>query len=149
MAANQLHQLTAFAQGKTMPPIRLKNTQGHAVDLNDFKGKHFLLFFWNSTYDVCISEMRILNDVKREFGEKLQIMGVSIDLDEGRFRNFLNSSSFDYPLVHFAYDYDMLDMLDIKSVPFFMLLDRAGNIELYPAPFPSENLIERLIRLTR
>jgi protein SCO1/2 len=74
---------TAASPSKPAPPLRLKNSQGHQVDIDQYRGKAVLLtFIYTHCPDVCPLIVGNLHTAQSELGPKaddLQIIAVSVD----------------------------------------------------------------------
>jgi len=71
-------------------------------------------------------------------------MGISIDMEPLNMYYFTDKSKFDFPLLHFAFNYTITDNFIVKTLPYFILLDTDGNIVNAPALKPSENIYRQL-----
>jgi len=144
IAKNILKQITGFPVGTTATDFQLVDKKQKSYSLSQFKGKYVYLFFWNTSCSVCLSEMDLLNDLKKKFAGKLEIIGISIDMEPLNMYNFLEKKTYDFPLVHFAYNYHLTDNFYVRNLPFFVLIDYNGKIIQCPANKPSENLSQKL-----
>lgn len=66
-----------------VPPLKLKDSLGHEVDINDYRGKAILVtFIYDHCPDVCPVIVGNLHTAQNELGaeaKKLQIIAVSVD----------------------------------------------------------------------
>lgn len=144
MAENQLQNLTGFETGKTAPVFTLQDFNNSTINLSNYTGKFVLLFFFKSSCVACINEMDVLKDIASNFSGKLEIIGVSLDMNPLQTKHFLENKNYNFSFAHFDFNYDLLDGFKIRSVPFFILFDKGGKISRYPAAFPSERLVNDL-----
>jgi protein SCO1/2 len=74
---------TAAAPAKPAPPLSLRNSLGHPVDLKQFRGKAVLVtFIYTHCPDICPLIVSHLHAAQTELGpeaDKLQIIAVSTD----------------------------------------------------------------------
>ena len=59
--------------------FQLRSLDGKKVRLSDFRGKVVLINFWTTWCSACVSEIPELIALQREYGDKLVIVGVSLD----------------------------------------------------------------------
>jgi protein SCO1/2 len=74
---------TAASPSKPAPPLRLKDSQGHQVDIDQYRGKAVLLtFIYTHCPDVCPLIVGNLHTAQSQLGPKgddLQLIAVSVD----------------------------------------------------------------------
>ena len=136
--------LTGFPKGTLAEDFSLSDKKQQLFSLSKFKGKFIYLFFWNSRCSVCLAEMALLNDLKKKYEDKLEIIGISVDMDPLNMYYFVEKQKYNFPVVHFAYNYNLLDNYYVRNLPFFVLIDNDGNIVNCPAIKPSENIYQQL-----
>ncbi len=136
--------LSGYPKGTQAADFTLTDKKLQPYKLSQFKGRYVYLFFWNTSCTVCLSEMGLLNDLKRKYNGRLEIMGISIDLEPLNMYYLTDKSKFDFPLLHFAFNYNITDNFAVKTLPYFVLLDTEGYIVNAPALKPSENIYRQL-----
>lgn len=120
----------AFA-GETAPEFSLRDINGKAVSLSDYKGKVVLVNFWATWCGPCKLEMPHLDKMDREFQDK-GFEVVSISTDDAR------AASKVKPLIKRG-GYGFTVLLDkdtavvskynpAKTLPYNVLIDRSGGI---------------------
>ena len=80
--------------------------------------------------------------LKETFGDSISFIGICLDEQEAKLYHFKNQYKFDWTLLHFGGDYNLIDQYDITALPTNILIDRDGNIVSYPAMKPSEGLMQ-------
>jgi cytochrome c biogenesis protein CcmG/thiol:disulfide interchange protein DsbE len=92
--------------GKPAPPFALKDIQGRAVKLSDYRGKVVLLNFWYSACFPCRAETPDLISLYRAHESRgLAVLGINTDellmgSDQGRMlRSFLDAFKIPYPIL--------------------------------------------------
>jgi peroxiredoxin len=125
--------LTTFAtnpeSGQVAPAWELKDLDGKAVKLADFKGKVVLLNFWATWCPPCRAEIPDLVSLQQQYSPQgLVVIGVA--LDEGgaaRVRPFVKKFGIEYPVVignqKIAQAYGGID-----AVPTTFVIDRKGTV---------------------
>ncbi len=83
--------------GELMPAVNVTDPDGNRLNLGALQGRPVLLNLWATWCAPCVVEMPTLDDVADEFGDRLQVVTVSQDLqgaervtpffEEKKFRN--------------------------------------------------------------
>lgn len=124
--------------GQQCPDFKFNNVEHYSknkVSLSDFKGKWLILDFWNRTCSVCIKGFPKLNDLQNEFGNKLQVLLVGINNYKynkdikGLFERIRVRQSLTLPI---AYDSVMVNQLNVKTVPYIVVIDPKGIVRALP-----------------
>ena len=144
--------------GCQAPDFTRKDTSGRIITLSEFKNKNFILLdFWGSWCAPCIEAMvgdnpkvKNLYDKYNENG--LVIIGISLDEDVDRWRNTINRYKLDqWPQIlsfiqnenKSAFNYEDLSVLyNIKKVPYYVFINKEGNIVARWESLDEEQLIE-------
>ena len=63
--------------------FKMQTMKGKTLRLSDFKGKAVLLNFWTTWCASCMTEMPDLNWLHDQYPEDLQVIGISLDGDDG------------------------------------------------------------------
>ncbi len=71
----------ALASLQTVPAgdFRLPTLDGRKVRLSDFRGQAVLINFWTTWCTACLAEIPALIELQQRHGEKLAILGISLD----------------------------------------------------------------------
>jgi thiol-disulfide isomerase/thioredoxin len=77
--SDNINHITEFAVGKPAPKIQGKDTSGIVHKLSDYRGKYVLLDFTASGCVPCRIQAPVLRQVNREYGDRVQILSVSMD----------------------------------------------------------------------
>ena len=85
---------------KRLPPIRLPDLEGNAVDLASLApGRPLLVTVWASWCGPCVDEMPELQRFARsQHADGVQVVGLALDTPEG-VRGFLARVPVDYPIL--------------------------------------------------
>lgn len=110
------------------PPLMLKDAQGAAVDLQQFKGQVVYLDFWASWCGPCRQSFPWMNEMQAKYGSKgLQVLGVNLDSNAPDAQAFLNTVP-----AHFRVVFDPQGqtpaVFGVMGMPTSYLIDRQGRI---------------------
>jgi thiol-disulfide isomerase/thioredoxin len=138
------------AQQKS-PPLTLKNIQGRAFRLSDYKGKIVLLNFWATWCPPCRAEMPELIKMQREYNARgLQVIGITYPPERlAEVRRFIRQLKVNYPIALGTKETKAL-FDESETLPVTIVIDREGNIReriegiLLPEEF--EQKIKPLLR---
>ena len=114
---------------KPAPDFALKDADGKAVHLSDYKGKVVLLDFWATWCGPCRIEIPWFTEMERQKKDKgFAVVGVAMDDDGWKaIKPFVAEMKINYRVLlgddQVAKDYDGLDAL-----PTTFLIDRNGKI---------------------
>jgi peroxiredoxin len=80
--------------GNAAPDFTITDSQ-RTVSLNQFRGKPVVLNFWATWCPPCIEEMPSLVQLQKQLGEKVTILAVSEDADDGAYKQFVRDHNVD------------------------------------------------------
>ncbi len=128
LAAQAIH-LAKPADRKKAPAFELKNAEGKAVKLADYKGKIVVIDFWATWCVPCRASLPWMNELSAKYKTRgVEFLGISMD-DEGWpvVKPFLAEMGVKYPVLlgndHVATLYGEVD-----SLPVAFFVDRAQKI---------------------
>ena len=70
---------TSQASAQTAPDFELKDINGNAVNLSDYKGKVIILDVWATWCPPCKAEIPSFIELQDEFADDIVVIGVSLD----------------------------------------------------------------------
>lgn len=114
--------------GKTAPDFVLKGLDGKNMRLSEFRGQVVLINFWARWAGPSRDEMPALEQINSTYSRAgLAVLGVSIDEDLVRAREFAGSMRVSYPML-----FDTADKtgtpFNIEKLPTTYVIDRGGVI---------------------
>jgi peroxiredoxin len=115
--------------GKPAPELELKDVEGRALRLSDYKGKVVLLNFWATWCAPCRAEMPDLVKWQREYKKRgLQVIGVTHPPEElAEVHEFIKSIEVNYPVA--LGDERTKAMFDKgETLPVTVVIDKKGMI---------------------
>lgn len=89
------YQGTRPAQLGTDAPQFTVTDADRTVSLHDLRGKTVVLNFWATWCPPCIEEMPSLVALQKDMGDKVVILAVSMDVDEGAYKQFVRDHHVD------------------------------------------------------
>jgi peroxiredoxin len=114
--------------GKDAPDFVLKALDGRNLRLSEFRGQVVLVNFWSRWAGDSREEMPALNRINRTYERAgLVVLGISIDEDFRRAREFADAMNLSYPVMldtgsQIGRDYQL------EKMPVTILVDRSGVI---------------------
>jgi thiol-disulfide isomerase/thioredoxin len=79
--------------------ITLKDMNGADVHLASFKGKVLLINFWATWCGPCKAEIPDLVALQKQYGQDLQVLGISVDDDAKDMQPYAESFQMNYPVL--------------------------------------------------
>ena len=120
----------AFGQDKgAAPQLELKDIEGRALRLSDYKGKVVLLNFWATWCAPCRAEMPDLIKWQREYRRHgLQIIGVTYPPeDPAEVRKFIKSINVNYPIA-LGEKQSKAVFDEGETIPISVVIDKSGMV---------------------
>lgn len=111
--------------------LNLPDSQGHAMGLDQFRGKPLVVNFWATWCPPCIEEMPELSELQQHYrGQGLQVLGLGIDSPDS-IRKYAERHPMAYPLlVAGAGGSELARRFGNRGggLPFTVVIDRAGKV---------------------
>ena len=117
--------------GKPVPDFSAMDLDGNPISLEQYRGKVVLLSFWSTWFGPCYKEM--LN-VKRVYDaykdEGFDIIGISLDTDEDRLRDYLKENDILWRQVYSGkrWQSPTTQHYGIRTIPTGWLIARDGTL---------------------
>jgi thiol-disulfide isomerase/thioredoxin len=110
------------------PPLQAKDILGKPVSKADWGGKVVLVNFWATWCPPCRMEIPELIDLKKQYGDRLQIIGMSEDEDPpGKVLKFAQQMGMTYPIV-MATPELIASYGGVPALPTSFLIDTQGRV---------------------
>ncbi len=138
----------ADATGKPAPlHFTLKDMNGVDVNLASFKGKVILLNFWATWCGPCKAEIPSLVELQQQYGDKLVVLGFSVDDTVEKMRPYAVEYKINYPLLVGSGREDVQDAFGpMWGIPVSVIVDREGRIAKKHSGIASKAQFEREIK---
>jgi peroxiredoxin len=123
--------------GKDAPDFVLKTLAGTNLRLSEFRGQVVLVNFWARWAGDSRQEMPALNRINTTYERAgLVVLGVSIDEDLSRARDFAAAMKVSYPIM-FDTGSDIGKDYLLEKMPMTILVDRSGVVRYSHVGFKS------------
>ena len=113
--------------GEQLPNAPMQGLTGGSVFISQYFGKPLIINVWASYCGPCLAEMGSLERLFQRYGDRFNVIGISIDDYRERAEVFLAKADTTFP--HFIDRQLMLEnMLGAKSIPLTLLIDAEGRV---------------------
>ena len=148
IAESSLKTSIRFQSGSSIPDFNFKSANGSKFDPKEYEGKWVYYQFFSTQCVDCIREMVIINELQKQYKEKIIFVSVSVDADVTKFIQFRkNFSQFDWEFVHFNQSYEWLKYFEFYSLPEYLLIAPDGQLSRRYPPSPDRDLPIFLLQL--
>jgi thiol-disulfide isomerase/thioredoxin len=125
---------------ETAPPLQATDLLGKPVNKDNWGGKVVLLNFWATWCPPCREEIPELIELKREFKDKMEIVGISEDDDPpASVIKFARAKGMTYPIVMATPE--LIEAYGgVPALPTSFLIDTQGRVvQKHSGLYPIEN----------
>ena len=122
--------------GKPAPEFSATDLDGNPISLQQYRGKVVLLDFWAVWNGFCIAEMLRVKQIYDTYKNKgFEVIGVSLDTDETKLRNYLEENSIPWRQIYSGLERQcpLAQQYDVRSIPTRWLMDRDGKLIAHEA----------------
>jgi len=140
--------------GKPAPDFSATDLDGNPISLQQYRGKVVLLDFWAVWNGFCIGEMLRVKKIYDAYKDQgFDIIGVSLDTDETKLRNYLDENDIPWRQIYTGLERQspLAQQYDVRSIPARWLIDREGKFIAHEAthklisPKGRESDVEQLV----
>ena len=111
-----------------IPDFSLKDIEGKAVSLNDFRGNLILMNFWATWCAPCLEEMRVLRQVHDQWREKgMVVLSINMGESASRVRGCVKRYALPFPVL-LDPNTELFVKLGVRTLPTSLLIDSDGAI---------------------
>jgi thiol-disulfide isomerase/thioredoxin len=132
-------------------PFSIEDNQGKVWTMDDVKGKYVLLDFWANWCAPCLEEFPDMRRIYAKYSrDDFEILGISLDLDRDYWLSRIPVHENPWPQLWAGKQFEQETFLAYRGggIPFYILLDREGNIVRYNdvrATFNLESVVDSLL----
>ncbi|WP_026452442.1 TlpA family protein disulfide reductase [Aequorivita capsosiphonis] len=107
--------------------MKLVNSKGETVSLEQYRGKTIFINFWATWCPPCVAEMPGINDMYNDIDtDKIEVIMVSFDRKFDKAIQYKNSNSFDFEV--YAPAAAIPQMYNSQSIPTTFIIDSKGDL---------------------
>lgn len=116
-----------------LPDIDLKNLDGVEIDLSEnIKNKELtVVSFWATWCAPCKKELNAIHEVYDKWQKELDVQLIAVSIDNERtverVSSYVESTNWAFDIL-LDTDWALKKVLDIKNIPFTVVIDASGNI---------------------
>ena len=134
----QLRGLKFAMKGAKLPDFKATDINGNAVSSQSLKAELNIIAVWSMWNYESQSMVRKFNDMKKEYGGRLALIGISMDARKEDCSKFLERDSMRWSTVCDGrmWDSPLVQQLGITDVPGNIFIDRQGKIIETNVPMP-------------
>ncbi|MCF8372719.1 MAG: TlpA family protein disulfide reductase [Bacteroidales bacterium] len=147
IANNIRDKITRLAVSYTAPGFELFNKDSQLVRLEQFKGKYVYLNFCSHRSLASQEEFVLLNELHKQYKDKLAIVSISMDEKADEFYAFMKEKDYKWTCLSIQAQPDLMNLYQVRVIPAFYLIDPYSKILLAPALSPRENFENEFHRI--
>lgn len=131
----------SYEPGEPAHDFTFADQDGNLVSMGDFKGKVVLIDVWATWCQPCLAQIPHLKKLEKEMeGKDFAIISISLDTDEAKeiWQKMIKQLGLGGTQLFAASGKeDFSQHYEIRGIPRFILIDKAGKIITAFAPMPS------------
>ena len=113
--------------GGSLRQTPMQGLTGNSLLLSDYRGKPLIINVWASYCTPCLAEMGSLERLWQRYGDRFNVIGISIDDYRDRATAFLDKAETTFP--HYIdYKLTLENMLGANTIPLTVLIDEKGRV---------------------
>jgi thiol-disulfide isomerase/thioredoxin len=146
LSRRNAHEIKRQLVGSPAPELCLTDLRGNHLDLTAFKGKIVLLDFWTTWCPPCRADAPALDKLYGKYGgEKLMIVGISVNEDRVIVEEYLKEHPHSFPVV-LTTENDMPRPYQIGAFPTYIVIDANGTVQAVVAGDQGFGTIRNLLK---
>lgn len=140
-------EMNKLAAGSPAPNLKLTSIGGYDFQLKNIRSKPVLLMFFHSGQKITTTYLDELAEIYEKFKAGLEVISISMDQDPMAYLPLANSGKYGWSFAHYGNKPAVFDLYNIRDLPLFVLINADGNISMYPAPPPGEQLERGIMKV--
>ena len=130
------------------PDFRLPNMAGDEYfSKESFEGKYIYLNMWNEKCPKCLAQMDYEKELFLDMDDIINFVSVYVGPDTAAARKIIEKRDYKWTQLYYNEDFEFIKNYKMELFPYYILLGKEGNIEWYPAKFPSERFNDYFIEM--
>lgn len=140
IAGNVRQLLTHLGVGYDAPFFSMKNQKDEPVSMATFRGKYVYLQFWSTWNTTSVTEMKLVAQLKKRYGQDFEFISISLDEDKEEWKKFMKAHpEFNWTQLHYSDYPEIISDFRINSIPQYYLFGPDGKFIQSPAYRPTPN----------
>ena len=117
--------------GKPAPVFKLNDLNGQATALNSFKGKTVFLHFWDMTYQPCVDEMPIFQQLHQEWSKDGHVVLLTVEATSSAesVKTFMKTHSYTFTVLTDE-QFKTAEKYEVQYVPNSFLIGPEGILKV-------------------
>jgi thiol-disulfide isomerase/thioredoxin len=149
IAGNISRMHATLATGSKAPGFELPTVSGKTVSLSEFAGKHVYIMFFTTECTSCLQELKAITDLKKEFGDQVVFISISLDDSLSILKDFLvKNPKYNWHFLYAGNDTKLKEDYRIKGAPAFFLVNTFGKLAQHPAKSPGQGIEDTFRKIT-
>ena len=134
--------------GDLAPPFTARDLKGRDLSLQALRGRPVLIDFWASWCAPCRDQAIPLRRIAGEYGDRLAVIGISLDGDPKAFEAFVyNHHLPGSQVLDGGWSGPVSSLFGVTAIPYTVVIDRAGRIAAAGSTF--QDVEETLARIVK
>ncbi len=147
LIANNIRKYFLEDNNRKAPNLNLPDFKGIYHDLQGFNGKYVYLSFWNEECLDCIAEMDLTKELFLDFDDIIQFISIYVGPNPEIARMLTEKREYKWLQLNYNQDFSLIKNYQLDMFPYYILINKEGNIEWYPAPKPSDSFSEMFLKM--
>lgn len=149
LAKNMLESLRYMKSGTPAPDFTLLTTEGDTLRLEDLEGEYVYLEFWAPWCVSCMNEMAVTKEYTEEFPVDIKFISIALESEEEKIGQTARYNKFNWTVAHDGIDKGLRERYEVKTLPYYFVIDPKGNLHKSPAPYPTAGMHQVLWEIDR
>ena len=146
IAKNLLIDMNALEAGSHAPELVLNHPKYKSIE--DLKGNYVYISFWATWSVESMQELKYTQKLEQKYGHRVIFISIAAGENIEEETQYFKNNKFNWILLHDP-DKAIRNQYNIKSIPYFVLIDTEGDIIKGNAPAPSNNMDNFLKQLIK
>lgn len=151
IAKNILNSFSKLKMGSAAPFFELPDKTGLTHSLDELRSKKYIyMAFFDANCTSCIQQMKVIPSFKKQYGERIAFVSVSIDKTKVDFENFCKKNpKYDWVFLYDNTNGQLKSDYEIKSLPAYFLINPEGKFVQVPAESPEGDIDRAFYDITK